>query len=568
MKISCIDKQVGKLLAEAFYTIPPFQRAYSWDTPNVEDFWNDVIVDNESDYFIGNFVIYEDGDRFGVVDGQQRLTTLTLLLCALRNAYADAGHVDLAKGVHGLIERTDLSNKLFYVLRTSSSYPFLQEHIQKFPEPPDVPEDVGDEEKHLKAAYDYFRSQIKANVDAIRSKTTLSENARKKAVQEELTGIRDKVTRLKLIVTSLTNDDDAYVIFETLNTRGKDLTLSDLVKGHLSRLVTSNNQGVNLAKTKWEKIASTFDESQADLSISTFIHHLWLSQYDYVTEKKLYKVLRKTIVKANAKAFLNDLVTNSSLYRQLFEPSYRKWKKEELDVRDSLAALNLFRIRQQVPMALCLLRLYDDGEIKLAQLRATMKAIEDFHFAFTAVTSQRSSGGISFMYASAAKNLYLAKGPQKRADKLSEFRKKLSSKLPIYGEFCVNFVDLKYSSKFTKQKPLVRYILHRMYEHNSPGLSIDIDKMTIEHIFPEKPKAGSGVKEETIASIGNLILVNAELNKKMANKSFEEKRSILSNAGVWVDPVLLSAKEWGGKQIEERGDAMATQAYEEIWRLT
>ncbi len=567
MKISCIDKQVGKLLAEAFYTIPPFQRAYSWDRPNVEDFWNDIIVDNESDYFIGNFVIYEDGDRFGVVDGQQRLTTLTLLLCALRNSYADAGLIELAKGVHSLIERTDLSNKLFYVLQTSSSYPFLQEHIQKFPEPPDVPEDVGDEEKLLKAAYQYFRDQIQENVDAIHSKTTLTETAKRKAVESELTEIRNKITRLKLIVTSLTNDDDAYVIFETLNTRGKDLTLSDLVKGHLSRLVTPNNQGVNLAKTKWEKIASTFDESQADLSISTFIHHLWLSQYDYVTEKKLYKILRKTIVKANAKAFLDDLVTESSLYRQLFEPSYRKWKKEEYEVRDSIAALNLFRIRQQVPMTLCLLRLYDEGSIKLSQLRATMKAIEDFHFAFTAVTSQRSSGGISFMYASAAKNLYLAKSPQKRADKLSDFREKLSSKLPGYGEFLVDFVDLKYSSIFTKQKPLVRYILHRMYEHYSQGLYIDIDKMTIEHIFPEKPKSGGRLKEETIASIGNLILVSPELNKRLANKSFEEKRSILSETGVWVDPVLLKAKEWGSKQIEERGDLMAEQAYEEVWKL-
>jgi uncharacterized protein with ParB-like and HNH nuclease domain len=98
----------------------------------------------------------------------------------------------------------------------------------------------------------------------------------------------------------LDNEDDAYLIFETLNTRGKDLTLSDLVKSHLSRLLKPPNKGVDLAKDKWSEIAETFEESQADLSVSTFIHHFWLSRYDYITEKKLYKALRKRIKKEDA----------------------------------------------------------------------------------------------------------------------------------------------------------------------------------------------------------------------------------------------------------------------------
>jgi uncharacterized protein with ParB-like and HNH nuclease domain len=60
MKITCLDKQVGQLLGEAFYKIPRFQRPYSWDRTNVEEFWTDAVVDNESDYFIGNFVAYDD----------------------------------------------------------------------------------------------------------------------------------------------------------------------------------------------------------------------------------------------------------------------------------------------------------------------------------------------------------------------------------------------------------------------------------------------------------------------------------------------------------------------------
>ncbi|MGD0015073.1 MAG: DUF262 domain-containing protein, partial [Bryobacteraceae bacterium] len=130
MKINCLDKEVGQLLSEAFYKIPRFQRPYSWDRVNLEEFWNDVIVESEGDYFIGNFVVYDDRDVRGIVDGQQRLTTITLLLCALRDAFTAEGLQSLARGVHTLIERRDIKDQKFYVLRTETSYPYFQRYIQ------------------------------------------------------------------------------------------------------------------------------------------------------------------------------------------------------------------------------------------------------------------------------------------------------------------------------------------------------------------------------------------------------------------------------------------------------
>ncbi|MFZ0745905.1 MAG: DUF262 domain-containing protein, partial [Terracidiphilus sp.] len=85
-----------------FYRIPRFQRPYSWDRTNIEDFWKDAVVENEDQYFIGNCVVYDDKTAMGVVDGQQRLTTITLLLCALRNAFEIEGFPNLAKGIHAL----------------------------------------------------------------------------------------------------------------------------------------------------------------------------------------------------------------------------------------------------------------------------------------------------------------------------------------------------------------------------------------------------------------------------------------------------------------------------------
>lgn len=89
MKIRSIDKNIADILNSGFYQIPRFQRPYSWERENIEDFWTDVFVNSGPDYFIGSMVVYkpENSDIAFVVDGQQRLTTITMLLAALRNAF-------------------------------------------------------------------------------------------------------------------------------------------------------------------------------------------------------------------------------------------------------------------------------------------------------------------------------------------------------------------------------------------------------------------------------------------------------------------------------------------------
>lgn len=566
MKITCLDKQVGQFLKESFYRIPRFQRPYSWDRTNVEEFWNDAVVENEAQYFIGSFVVYDDKSALGVVDGQQRLTTITLLLCALRNAFEQQGHVNLAKGIHGLIERTDIADQLFYVLQTETSYPYLQEHIQKFGGKPGAGSDAGPEEQLLKQAFEYFQTNVTDVVNAIELLPNLSPAKKKARIQDDLTRIRDKVLNLKLIFTALENDEDAYVIFETLNTRGKDLTLSDLVKSHLARLLKPTNKGVDLARDKWNQIQQTFEESQVELSVSTFIHHFWLSRYEYITEKKLYKALRKRIKTSEASGFLGDLEKESVIYRYIYEPMARKWNKDEVQIRDSLRAMNLFRIKQQLPLTLSVMRQYEDHALKLRHVRAILAAVENFHFKFTAIASQRSSGGISFMYALAARELHQAKNGEAKVMGLQEFQsKKLASKLPSYAEFEPGFLALRYSSQMTKQKNLVRYILTKIYQENSTGIPIDPEQMTIEHLEPENPAKSSGLLPDQVASIGNLILVNQDLNNKLANKGFSDKVEILKNAHVWVDAVVLNAKSWGAAEIESRAQLLAKDAYDNVW---
>ena len=99
MEIKPLDQTIRNLLKTGFYKIPRFQRPYSWDRENVEDFWNDTVATDDSSYFIGSFILHSVSRReglFQVVDGQQRLTTITLLLASIRDAFDEIGFGKLA----------------------------------------------------------------------------------------------------------------------------------------------------------------------------------------------------------------------------------------------------------------------------------------------------------------------------------------------------------------------------------------------------------------------------------------------------------------------------------------
>jgi hypothetical protein len=307
-------------------------------------------------------------------------------------------------------------------------------------------------------------------------------------VQDALTRIRDKVLGLKVIYIDLDSEDDAYLIFETLNTRGKDLTPSDLVKSHLTKLLKPTNKNVDHAKDCWNKMMGIIEESQADLSVTNYLHHYWLSRHEYVTAKGLYKDFKRKVTKQNAKEVLDSLVRDARTYREISETVYRKWTKNEQQIRESLDALNLFRLKQPLPMVLAVMHAFDAGDLKQKQVEDILGAIENFHFSFTAVTSQRSSGGISFMYALHARTLLSATDAAARVKVLSDLKTKLRGIAPGYAEFEPSFLELRFSRLYTKQKKLVQYVLAKIDRTMSTnGVVLDYPQMTVEHIASQSP---------------------------------------------------------------------------------
>lgn len=564
MKIESKDTDIESLLDGSYFHIPRFQRPYSWDDDNINDFWNDLIANKGDDYFIGSMVVYKRAKQsFGVVDGQQRLTTTTILLCVLRDAFNDLGHPDSAIGLHQLIERKDRDNKNEFVLKTETSFPYFQEHIQKFGAP-EFDTEILAEEQNLKRAHKIFTGLVNDALGSVDSDSTILESAKAKAKFDKLTEVRDTVLNLNLIFVVLDSEDDAYLIFETLNTRGKDLSVSDLVKNHFTKHLKARGT-VDVAKLKWGSVLETIHNSSADLSTDMFIYHYWASRYESVPLKKLFPVIKKRITKETAKDYLDSLVSDAKLYRSIHEPAY-EWTKNEIEAARSLNALQLFKVSQPTPAVLSLTRAYKDGKIKFSKFRDTLSAIEKFHFLFTAVTSSRSSGGISAMYSSFARKLFEATDSQEAGDEINELVSKLRYRRPSYDEFVVAFRDIAYTNTNSKQKNLVRYILRRISEHNNYKYPCDMEELTIEHLHPQSTLVNDWT-ETNVGQLGNLIFLDQKLNGSLKTKEISEKLSILEKAGYDIPTELQGVTEWTPTLSQSRTDNIAEISYNTIWRF-
>jgi uncharacterized protein with ParB-like and HNH nuclease domain len=567
MKIESTDQDLRTMLSSAYYKIPRFQRPYSWDRENIQEFWEDVIQGNPQDYFIGSMVVYKDGkQRYGVVDGQQRLTTITIVLSVLRNKMVEVGLRDLAEGIHGLIERRNIDNKPEFIVSTESSYPFFQDRIQKWGEP-SLKLELLNEETNLQSAYMQLQQLVSGAVDSLNADTSLSPERRKGLTEQKLVSIRDSLLNLKIILVKLEDEDDAYVIFETLNTRGKDLALADLVKNHLTKHIKGKNPSSDEVKIKWKQLLETIEGSSADLETDAFIHHYWLSKYDYLPAKNLFKILKKQILAEKASAFLDALLEDAVLYRSMNEPSYGKWAKEEKEIERALIALTTFRVVQQTPCVLSLLREYRiTKKLKKRHVEDAVVAIEKFHFLFTAVTSQRSSGGISAMYAALGRRLFEAKDTQEGVKIIQELRQKLRDRVPSIEEFKALFPGIIFTDNVTRQKKLVKYILVGLERQKATSATVDFEQMTIEHLAPQSLIGQPGYDDMLIGQIGNLLLVSEEVNGLLKNKSFKDKKVILAENGYKLSKSIDQATAWGPAEIKQRTDAISNDAYNTVWK--
>lgn len=556
-------KSVEDLLVGAdYYMIPRFQRPYSWEATNLEDFWNDVVFDNDVGYFVGPMVAWRDAriPIRRIVDGQQRLTTIAIVLALLRDQLSELGETQLASGVHRYLEKADRSNELQFTLQTESNSTFLSHAILKSP-PDSTIEPVSEEEEALANALHQVGQLIQAEVD------------RRQNPKPWLLELRDRLLGLKVIWVEHGNEDDAYIIFETLNSRGKDLEVVDLLKNHLLyRLRETNNAKADTSRLKWNKMRDQLEASvgRERIDPNRFILHWWQSRSDYVAQRKLFSAIKKSVKsKSAAQDCLDQLSYDGPLYRAVVEPASRKWLVEVAAAGRSLEALALFGVVQPAPLLLSLMRSRTSTpKLGAAQFNQTLQSIERYHFQHTVVSQLSSSGGVSQMYAKAARDLHAAgSNQQSRTDVLQDIRGKLTTRRPDRDQFILAFQErFVFTNDHTRDKKLVQYVLRCLLRHAHPDTGLD--NLTIEHLMPQD-QIGADTASATVGSIGNLLFVSEKLNGKLDNQDFAAKKKILGGQdGLPYDlGGVLDQSEWGAAEIEARSKLLAEAAYDAVWKL-
>lgn len=242
------------------------------------------------------------------------------------------------------------------------------------------------------------------------------------------------------------------------------------------------------------------------------------------------------------------------------------YSSPEKSVARSLAALRVFKVVQPAPGILSLIRAYRDGVIKLKVLRDAIDKIEKFHFSFNAVTSSRSSGGISGMYSSFGRQVFNASDSKGVAKEIAELVTKLREREVAQSEFDAGFEQIIYTKTHSSQKSLVQYILRKVAVYECQPTVGHSDDLTIEHLFSQS-MSKKGLSENVIGQIGNLILVDSETNNLLSTNDFAQKKAILAQRGYKLPDILLECDELSAEVVYQNTLRLAALARDVIWKV-
>lgn len=553
------------------YVVPRFQREYSWTKEKVSELWDDIVSNisicensnfKHEEYFIGSLVLVGDDKSISmqIVDGQQRLTTLTILLSVLCHRFVEIDKRNIAESIYeNYIAGKDDEGNYYFKLENETPKPFFQttiQHIDKVQKDPS-----SEEEKTLLNSYSEFYSYT----SKVSFKKKFAQSNVDDTVYESLLkAIRDQVVKyLKVIFITVAEEDEAYTIFETLNARGMDLSFVDLIKNKVFKSFNTTYPD-DFAKTKWKDLRNTIVSRDGTGNLETFVRHWWIARYNYTSADNVYKHFKKkwSSGEINAATFLGELVNDAALYIKISSPITEDFKQqEEKELYRSLAALKIFNVSQQRPFVLNLFKAWQKNYLTLSDVKKVLSFIERFHFSFNAICSMRPSG-IEGSYSKAARQLLEPTDKIAARKVTEEFMKQLSIRLPERKTFKENLSKLKYLKSYTTDKRLIQYIFNYIEATKQTTNEFKPDSITLEHILSQSSGMG-----DYIGAIGNLIPLGNKLNEDADNKSFHAKIEIYKQSNFLLTQEFTQdiPEKWGEEEINARTSSLAEYCYDSMW---
>jgi uncharacterized protein with ParB-like and HNH nuclease domain len=519
------------------YVIPLFQRPYSWDTKQWSALWQDLVElcedDRPRNHFIGSIVtmpsksVPEGVTKFILIDGQQRLTTLLVLLAAVRDQ-ARKLPGNLADKIDDLLLKNRHQDGL-------DMYKLLPTQVDRNAFCAIMDGKTLEKGGKIAGTFQFFQKKLRLQPEVNLDKlyTVIGKN-------------------LVLVSIVLDKDDNPYLIFESLNAKGEPLTQADLIRNYFFMRIH-----VNVQEKVFNELWGPMQERLGE-NLTEYIRHFLMREGKNVKQSDLYYTLKEGVedrADEEILSFLQEVSAFSKHYARLLDPVEEKSPK----IAPRVARLNRFEATTAYPFLLNVYHDYEAGRLAEDDFAAILDVLETF--LIRRFICNVPTHGLNRIFAA----LY---GQAARANTLVEgVKQSLRDKnFPADREFREQFTTGKLyggGERLGKAK-LILERLEMSYAHKE---AIDPTVLTIEHIMPQTPtewwKRELGddweVTHETwLDTVGNLTLTG--YNPELSNSDFSTKKAILARSHVELNRYFAGAETWDEQSICRRGEELAERA--------
>jgi len=591
MEIKSIETIIENLFhgTNTIYEVPHYQRDFSWNVENVDELWHDIYnsyLANDK-YFLGAILLNNENksdSTYDIVDGQQRLATFTILLSVIRG-FSRTFIDHPTKDYFNSIDKTNPANKkaakkvatmsenrivqqsepdVYFLKLNKKDHPIFFSEIQNYYPIPDFADRIikHNENRLLKAKKQFIRYIQEGIINKPNGFEIL---------HEFFIYLIKKIVFLRIDVTT---DSDAYILFETLNNRGADLSISDLVKNRLLISCSSDPAKRDRVLDKWDKIVEALTKSR--YQTHDFLRFYWIAFKSNATKKDVYNKIKKhlSVPGNDAETLVDDLLDNAEIFskitnRQLTYPvgliSYTNNSIEQY-----FAEINYLGYSVCYPL---LLAFYQMRPSELVQILPVV-----ISYLFRLITIGDYSAG------RAEKAFLSALSKAKDSVPISDIIACFSDPETADSEF-----KKKIAENTFEDNKIAKYLLAKISQ-SQLGTALQLKyTVQLEHVLPIKNDRWSGfnsggrqIKDCTF-SIGNMTLLEAELNASIKNDIFKNKVKFYkrrtseppdTNTSSSIPMTYeihneLSTKPngWTGDKIAERSNKLAEKALE-IWPAT
>lgn len=536
------------------YIIPKFQRDYSWDVEQWDDLWQDIetMLAESSEHYMGYLVLQtvKDGKDSLIIDGQQRFTTITMIILAaiksIQRLVDDGVEVQdneqriktLKDTYIGNVDPVSLEYDNILVLNRNNNA-YYKDYIVKLGEL--KVRNTSYTEKLMKKCFEWYERQLEGKFQTGREYAEL---------------ITKIVDNLYFTIIRVNNEMNAFKVFETLNARGVQLSSADLLKNYLFSLVDNTEQHpdrIEILEAKWSQLTKNIQAEK----LPDFIRYYWNSKNKTVRSGDLFKAIRNSI-RTDKEVFttVNEMYSYSDIYMALRSSEDDLWKEDKGNA-ENIELLNVFNMKQPFSVLMAAYKCLDSQSFS--------KVLNDViivGFRYSVICG-KNPNDIERVYNSIA--IEISTNKTYRRDLLKD----------VYvddAEFITSFSNKEFVDNSRNNK-VIKYILGKieLVRGGLREIGLDTETETIEHIYPQHPGEEWGEDTAELDAmtyrLGNLCLLEKNYNREVENMAYDKKKDVYLKSSFKTTVTIPSQySEWDRRAIISRQKAMSNVA-KGIWTI-